>query len=83
LKALQTQRGQNCYDNAKIESVWSTLKTESDLHVCVPATRDEARLAVRDYIATFYNPKRHHSSLGQIPPVAFELKHTPMHTKSA
>ena len=65
----------NCYDNTKIESFWSTLKTETELDVVIPATRQEAELAVFDYIETFYNPKRRHSSLGQISPVAFELKY--------
>lgn len=68
-------RAGNCYDNAKIESFWSTLKTETELDVVIPATRQEAELAVFDYIETFYNPKRRHSSLGQISPVAFELKY--------
>ncbi|MBP6508037.1 MAG: IS3 family transposase [Opitutaceae bacterium] len=36
-----------------------------------PRTRRDAALAVFDYIETFCNPKRCHSSLGQISPVAF------------
>ncbi len=32
-------------------------------------------LAVFDYIETFYNPTRRHSSLGYLSPVAFEKKH--------
>jgi putative transposase len=35
-------------------------------------SRQHAELAVFDYIETFYNPTRRHSSLGQISPVAFE-----------
>ena len=73
--ARSMSRAGNCYDNAKIESFWSTLKTETELDVIIPATRQEAELAVIDYIETFYNPKRRHSSLGQISPVAFELKY--------
>jgi transposase InsO family protein len=73
--ARSMSRAGNCYDNAKIESFWSTLKTETELDVIIPATRQEAELAVFDYIETFYNPKRRHSSLGQISPVAFELKY--------
>lgn len=73
--ARSMSRAGNCYDNAKIESFWSTLKTETELDVVIPATRQEAELAVFDYIETFYNPKRRHSSLGQISPVAFELKY--------
>ncbi len=40
------------------------------------ATRREARLAVFDYLEAFYNPRRRHSSLGQIAPAAFEARHT-------
>jgi len=61
----------NCYDNAFIESFWSTLKAE-----CTDrqrfATRAAAELAVFDYIETFYNPIRLHSSLGYRSPRDFE-----------
>jgi transposase InsO family protein len=67
-------RAGNCYDNAAMESFWSTLKTETGLDRLIPATRKDAELAVFDYIETFYNPTRRHSSLGQISPVAFENK---------
>jgi transposase InsO family protein len=64
-------RKANCYDNAFIESFWSTLKTE-----CAEerrfATRAAAELAVFDYIETFYNPVRLHSSLGYLSPREFE-----------
>ncbi len=76
-------RAGNCYDNAMIESFWSTLKTETGMDVVIPATRREAELAVFDYIETFYNPKRRHSSLGQISPVAFELKYEKSSIKAA
>ena len=65
-------RAGNCYDNAAMESFWSTLKTDTGLDESTPATRRHAELAVFDYIETFYNPTRRHSSLGQISPVAFE-----------
>jgi putative transposase len=65
-------RAGNCYDNAAMESFWSTLKTETGLDTAIPASRKHAELAVFDYIETFYNPTRRHSSLGQISPVAFE-----------
>jgi putative transposase len=65
-------RAGNCYDNAAMESFWSSLKTETGLDRNVPETRKDAELAVFDYIETFYNPTRRHSSLGQISPVAFE-----------
>lgn len=65
-------RAGNCYDNAAMESFWSTLKSDTGLDASIPASRRHAELAVFDYIETFYNPVRRHSSLGQISPVAFE-----------
>ena len=61
-----------CYDNAAMESFWSTFKTETAIADKPPATRHDAELAVFDYIETFYNPTRRHSSLGYLSPVAFE-----------
>jgi transposase InsO family protein len=65
-------RAGNCYDNAVMESFWSTFKTDTGLDEIVLATRRDAELAVFDYIETFYNPRRRHSSLGYLSPVAFE-----------
>ena len=81
--ARSMSRAGNCYDNAMIESFWSTLKTETGMDVTIPATRRHAELAVFDYIETFYNPRRRHSSLGQISPVAFELKYEKSNIKAA
>jgi transposase InsO family protein len=61
----------HCYDNAAMESFWSTLKTEW-LHHHDFQTHYQARSAVFDYIETFYNPKRLHSALGYRSPVDFE-----------
>jgi transposase InsO family protein len=71
LVCSMSRRG-NCYDNATIESFWSTLKTETGLDAAVPISRRAAELIVFDYIETFYNPRRRHSSLGYLSPVAFE-----------
>ena len=65
-----SRRG-NCYDNAAMESFWATLKTEC-FHGPIPATRQQARSMIFDYIETFYNPKRRHSSLGNLSPLQFE-----------
>lgn len=65
-------RAGNCYDNATMESFWSTLKTETGLEESIPLSRHQTELAVFDYIETFYNPTRRHSSLGFLSPVAFE-----------
>ncbi len=64
-------RTANPYDNALAESFVATLKTEA-LAGPIPPTRAAARLAVFDYIETFYNPRRRHSSLGYLSPRDFE-----------
>lgn len=70
--ACSMSRKGNCYDNAKMESFWSTLKLETQLDLVTPINRRAAELIVFDYIETFYNPVRRHSSLGYLSPVAFE-----------
>ena len=76
-------RAGNCYDNAAMESFWSTFKTDTGLDEIVLASRREAELAVFDYIETFYNPRRRHSSLGYLSPVAFENQQTLKDIKAA
>jgi putative transposase len=61
----------NPYDNALMESFFATLKTECFGHE-LPATKEQAKLMVFDYIETFYNPRRLHSALGYRSPVEFE-----------
>jgi putative transposase len=63
----------NCYDNAFIESFWSTLKLEL-VYRRDFQTRREARSQIFDYIETFYNRQRAHSALGSLSPVDFELQ---------
>lgn len=55
-----------------MESFWSTLKTETAVDHAIPISRSAAELIIFDYIETFYNPTRRHSSLGYLSPVAFE-----------
>lgn len=57
----------NCYDNAVAESFFKTLKTEL-IYQCTFQTRQQASTAIFDYIETFYNKTRRHSSLGNIAP---------------
>jgi transposase InsO family protein len=76
-------RAGNCYDNAAMESFWSTLKTETEFDLITPISRRGAELAVFDYIETFYNPTRRHSSLGYLSPVAFEKQQTKNVIKAA
>jgi putative transposase len=61
----------NCYDNAAMESFWSSLKREM-VHRCEFATRAEAKAAVFEWIEVFYNRERFHSALGNLSPVDFE-----------
>jgi putative transposase len=62
-----------CYDNAVMESFWSTLKREC-FGDYLPQTRREAQLMIFDYIEVFYNRQRRHSSLGYLSPVDYETK---------
>lgn len=61
----------DCWDNAVMESFWSTLKTELVHHEHYK-TREQARQSIFEYIEVFYNRKRLHSSLGYVSPEAFE-----------
>lgn len=70
LLASMGRRG-DAYDNAPVESVISTIKNEL-VNRSRFRTRDQARLAVFDYIETFYNPRRLHSSLGHRSPDDYE-----------
>ena len=68
--ASMSGRG-NCYDNAMVETVFKTIKTELVWRTAF-ATRDQASNAIGLYIEGFYNPRRRHSSLGYKSPAAFE-----------
>jgi transposase InsO family protein len=77
LKALPSMSAKgHCYDNAAMESFWSSLKTEW-LHRLSFPTHRHAQAAIFDYIETFYNPKRLHSALGYRSPVDYEHTHHP------
>ena len=65
-----SRRG-NCYDNAAMESFWSTLKLEL-IYRHQFATHTQIRAAVFDYIEAFYNRQRTHSALAYLSPSAFE-----------
>ena len=76
-------RAGNCYDNAAMESFWSTLKLDTEIDLHVPASRPAAELVIFDYLETFYNPMRRHSSLDYLSPVAFEKLHSQNIKKAA
>ena len=64
-------RPANCYDNAKMESFWATLKGEL-IGDHVFATRAEAKSALFGNIEVFYNRRRLHSAFGFQSPVDYE-----------
>ena len=64
-------RSGNVWDNAAMESFFSSLKTER-VRKKVYRTRTQAKADVFDYIECFYNPTRRHSTLGYLSPIDFE-----------
>ena len=67
-----SRRG-NCYDNAVMESFFSTLKSELGERF---DSNGDAKMELFDYIEVFYNQRRRHSSAGRMSPAAFERKMT-------
>lgn len=65
-------RAGNCYDNATMESFWSTLKWEL-VYRNPFSSRAHAQACLFDYIEVFYNRQRLHSALNYRSPVDFEL----------
>ncbi len=65
-----SRRG-NCYDNAVMESFFSTVKSELGEHF---DCNGSAKMELFDYIEVFYNQRRRHSTLGHISPAAFERR---------
>jgi transposase InsO family protein len=61
----------NCYDNAAMESFWSTLKLEMVYRQDFDS-HEQARRKIFDYIETFYNRERLHTALAAKSPAAFE-----------
>ncbi|MCH7498358.1 MAG: IS3 family transposase [Candidatus Marinimicrobia bacterium] len=71
-KAIQSMSGRgNCYDNAVAESFFHTLKTELVYHE-IYHTREQARRSLFEYMESFYNRSRKHSTLGYRSPVEYE-----------
>ena len=72
LTASMSGKG-NCYDNAMVETVFKTIKTELIWRASYE-TRAQATLALGHYIDGFYNPRRRHSALGYKSPITFEAQ---------
>jgi putative transposase len=65
-----SRRG-NCYDNAVMESFFSTVKSELGERF---ESHGDAKMELFDYIEVFYNQKRRHSTIGQISPAEYERR---------
>ena len=63
-----SRRG-DCFDNAVMESFFSTVKSELGEHFDSYGT---AKMELFDYLEVFYNQRRRHSTLGLISPAAYE-----------
>ena len=69
MKVSMSGKG-NCFDNAPMESFWGMLKQEL-VHHCHFRTRQEARLAITQYIEIFYNRQRIQEGLGYLSHATF------------
>ena len=65
-----SRRG-NCYDNAYVESWFSSLKKEW-IYKNIYSTESELKALVFEYIEVWYNKKRKHSSLGYLSPMQYK-----------
>ena len=72
LVGSMSRRG-DCWDNAVVESFFATRKRELLARHRWP-TRDAASAAIAEYIDSWYNVQRRHSTLGYLSPVAFEAR---------
>jgi transposase InsO family protein len=73
LPVLQSMsRKGNCWDNSVGESFFKSLKTELVYHADY-LTKQEAKLAIFEYIESWYNRKRRHSALGNRSPEQYQF----------
>ena len=63
----------DCYDNAMAESFFATLECEL-IDRSAFQTQAQARMAIFEYLESWYNPKRRHSALGYLSPNEFERR---------
>jgi transposase InsO family protein len=73
LPVLQSMsRKGNCWDNSVAESFFKSLKTELVYHADY-LTKQEAKMAIFEYIESWYNRKRRHSALGNRSPEQYQF----------
>ena len=70
IECSMSRRG-DCWDNAAMESLFSTMKTER-VYRRLYRSRNEARADLFDWIERFYNLRRRHSALSYVSPMEFE-----------
>jgi transposase InsO family protein len=71
IECSMSRRG-DCWDNAPMESFFASLKKELVHHEDY-----QTRASIFEYIETFSNPKRRHSSLGYVSPLDYEQSAQP------
>jgi putative transposase len=78
IQAIPSMSGRgNCYDNAKAEAFFSSLKTECfPLNNCFES-KAHARSTIFEYIEVYYNNQRLHSALGYQSPHQYESRYQP------
>ena len=64
----------DCCDNAIYESFFATLECES-LERCLSPSQAEARMAIFDFIAEWYNPRLLHFAFGYLSLQDYERNH--------
>jgi transposase InsO family protein len=73
LPILQSMsRKANCWDNSVAESFFKTLKTKLIYHTNY-LTKEQAKLAIFEYIECWYNKRRRHSALGNRNPEQYRF----------
>jgi len=70
---MSMSRKGDCYDNALMESFFSTLKAECAIGIYT--SRAEARQSIFEYVEVWYNRQRRHSALGYASPETFEQRY--------
>ncbi len=80
MRSSMSRKG-NCYDNAYVESFFHSLKEEL-IYRHTFTTRKEAKQAIFEYIETWYNKRRLHSSIGYMSPIDYEKLYEKIHLES-